>query len=167
MSTLRADFRGLVYKLCEQRDVPVLVTDLIAEHLDQKDLLRINILSRHFNAQANAAIYRNIVVNLDGSKRSVQKAALLFRTLLTSRTAASAVQSLSLAGNPLLSWRTKSSPLSNAEIDIRGKIPPDIHADLNDFTQGETELYAKNAARSSASIRRPLPVVLGRSVPPL
>jgi hypothetical protein len=106
MSALKVDMRNLVYKLCEGREVPLLVTDMIAELLVHRDLFNINTLSRTLNAQANAIIYRDVVVDLDGTKRSVEKASLLFRTLLTSKTAARAVNSLSLAGDPLQNWRT-------------------------------------------------------------
>jgi hypothetical protein len=152
MSTVSVDIRNLVYKLCEGREVPLLVTDIIAGYLTRRDLFNINILSRDLNEQANAIIYREVVVDLDGSEKSVRNASLLFRTLLTSETAAQAVRTLSLAGDPLQSWRKSVSGYDEIiEEPLRGKIPPGIHADLVDFTQGEIQLYHKVAALHLAS----------------
>lgn len=103
MSTLKVDVRDLVHRLCEGREVPLLVTDIIAGYLTHQDLFNVNTLSRSLSAQANAIIYREAVVNLNGTERSVKKASLLFRTLLMSETAARAVRKLSLAGDALQS----------------------------------------------------------------
>jgi hypothetical protein len=100
MSALKMDVRDLVYKLCEGREVPLLVTDIIAEYLVHRDLFNINTLSRSLNAQANTIIYREIIIDLDGTDQSVKKASLLFRTLLTSETATPGCP------HPLSGWRT-------------------------------------------------------------
>jgi hypothetical protein len=147
MSTVTVDMRSLVYKLCGGRGVPLLVTDIIAGYLTRRDLFNINILSRDLNEQANAIIYREVIVDLDGSEKSVRNASLLFRTLLTSETAAQAVRTLSLAGDPLQSWRKSVSGYDESiEEPLRGRTPPGIHADLADFTHGEIQLYHKVAA---------------------
>jgi hypothetical protein len=153
MSTIRVDMRNLVYKLFEGRAVPLLVTDIIAGYLVCRDLFSINILSRDLNVQANAIIYREVIVHLDGSGKSVRNASLLFRTLLTNETATQAVRNLSLAGGPLQSWRESLSrhSLESIEEMLRGKTPPDIQADFADFTQGEIQLYHKVRALHSAS----------------
>lgn len=156
MSTLKMDVRNLVYKLCEGREVPLLVTDIIAGFLARQDLFNINTLSRSLNAHANTIIYREIVVNLDGTERSVKKASLLFRTLLTSETAVQAVHTLSLAGDPLQSWRTELVRIANGESiedPLRDRSPPPVYADLTVFSQGEIELYDNIATLSSASAR--------------
>lgn len=155
MSTFKADVRNLVYRLCEGREVPLLATDIIAGYLVHRDLFNINVLSRSLNAQANAIIYREIVVNLDGTERSVKKASLLFRTLLTSETAARAVHTLSLAGDPLQSWRIKTRRLAGGESierPLRDRTPPAIHADLVDFAQKEIQLYDNVTTSSSTSV---------------
>jgi hypothetical protein len=95
MSTVKVDMRNLVYNLCSTREVPLLVTDIIAGYLVRRDLFNINTLSRDLHAQANAVIYREVVMDLDGSEKSVKTASLLFRTLLISETAAQAVRTLS------------------------------------------------------------------------
>jgi hypothetical protein len=154
MSALKVDMRNLVYKLCEGREVPLLVTDMIAELLVHRDLFNINTLSRTLNAQANAIIYRDVVVDLDGTKRSVEKASLLFRTLLTSKTAARAVNSLSLAGDPLQNWRTSLGSVDRGESienPLQGRNPPAMHADLTDFTREEIMFYGHVASLSSMS----------------
>jgi hypothetical protein len=156
MSIVSDDFRNLVYKLCEGREVPLLVTDIISGYLVHQDLFNINKLSRRLNSQANAVIYQSVVINLDGSKQSIRKASLLFRTLLTSETATQAVHTLSLAGDPLQSWRDEFSQVRDSESvedPLRGRVPPAIHADITDFTQAEIELYSKVAGSSSASMR--------------
>lgn len=156
MSRVTEGLRSLAFKLCEPRDIPVLVTDLIAGYLDERDLLKIKILSRNFNLEANASIYRNIVIDLDGSKRAIAKASLLFRTLLTSSTAASAVRSLSLTGEPLQDWRKEVRRIAivteeSVEGPLRGRPPPDMHADMTDFTAKEIDLYNNVATPSSTS----------------
>jgi hypothetical protein len=156
MATLEVNMRNLVYKLCEEREVPLLVTDMIAELLVHRDLFNINTLSRTLNAQANAIIYRDIVVNLDGSEKSFKKASLLFRTLLTSKTAARAVNSLSLGGDPLQAWRARiwdEVKHESIERPLRGRTPPAMHVDLASFTMEEIEFYAHVAASSSTSVR--------------
>lgn len=157
MSTNTVDFRNLVYKLCEGREVPLLVTDIIAGCLHDRDLFNINTLSRSLNAQANAIIYRDVVVHLDGSDQSIKTASLLFRTLLASKTAAQAVLTLSLAGDPLRDWRKRFSRIEDGEsveTPLRGRTPPDIRADFTNLTtQEEIELYYKVAASYSASMR--------------
>lgn len=154
MSLLKADIRNLVYKLCEGREVPLLVTDMIAELFVHRDLFNINTLSRTLNAQANAIIYRDVVVNLDGSEKSVKRASLLFRTLLTSKTAARAVNTLSLAGDPLREWRTRvldEAKHESMETPLRGRIPPVMHANFSNFTREEIEFYGHVAALYSTS----------------
>lgn len=94
--------QSLAYKLCEQHRLPVLVTDLITSYLNEQDLLTIGILSRDLNVHASTTLYRHVAIHLDGSEKSIIKASLLFRTLLTNDTAADAVASVSLAGEPLL-----------------------------------------------------------------
>lgn len=154
MSILKADMRNLVYKLCERREVPLLVTDMIAELLEHRDLFNINTLTRTLNAQANAIIYRDVVVYLDGTKQSVKKASLLFRTLLISKTAARAVNSLSLAGDPLQDWRTSlvfKYRDESIEKSFEGRNLPALHADLTDFTKEEIMFYGHVASCSSMS----------------
>jgi hypothetical protein len=129
---------------------------MIAELLVHRDLFNINTLSRTLNAQANAIIYRDIVVDLDGSEKSVKKASLLFRTLLTSKTAARAVNSLSLGGDPLQAWRARiwdEVKHESIERPLRGRTPPAMHVDLASFTMEEIEFYAHVAALSSTSVR--------------
>lgn len=141
MSTVKQDWRRLAFRLCEQLDIPVLVTDLIAGYLDGRDLLKISMLTRELNLEANASIYRDIVIDLDGGERPVKKASLLFRTFSANKTAASAVRSLSLAGDFLTHWRlSRTERDESAEYLLRGQTPPDIHADLSDFSQKESEL---------------------------
>jgi hypothetical protein len=154
MSTVTVDMRNLVYKLCEGREVPLLVTDILAGYLTRRDPFNINILSRDLNEQANAIIYREVIVDLDGSERSVRNACLLFRTLLTSETAAQAVRTLSLAGDPLQSWRELLRGYDESiEAPLRGKTPPGIYADLANLTPAEIQLYRKVAALHLASTR--------------
>lgn len=156
MSTTREELHSLVYELFESRKVPLLVTDMIADHLDHRDFFNINTLSRSLNAHANAYIYRDVVFNLDGSEQSIKKASLLLRTLLTNDMAAQAVRTISLAGAPLEDWRLENAPLrdnESIEDPLRGRIPPGIYADLTEFNQGEIELYDKVAALSSTSTR--------------
>jgi len=166
MSTLMNDLRSLVWALCAKRSVPLLVTDMIADYLDHRDLFKITTLSRSLNEQANAKIYRDVTVDLDGNERSITTASLLFRTLLTSETAARAVRSLSLAGDPLRDWRKKMATWQDRsteatweyqtiEAPLKGLTPPAIYADLTDFTEGELKLYDKMAASSLASTRPP------------
>jgi len=157
MSILKTDIRNLVYKLCEGREVPLLVTDIIAGLLVHRDLFTINTLSRTLNAQANAIIYRDVVVNLDGTDHAVTRASLLFRTLLTNDTAAQAVHSLSLAGDPLREWRHERLLSSGESIKeaMRGIILPATHADLTAFTKIEIELYRQIKSSSSTSMRSP------------
>lgn len=57
MSAVTEDLRSLTFNLCEPRDIPALVTDLIAGYLDERDLLQINMLSQDFNLKASASIY--------------------------------------------------------------------------------------------------------------
>lgn len=154
MSKLNTDMRNLVYKLCEGREVPLLVTDMIAELLVRRDLFVINTLSRVLNAQANAIIYREVVVNLDNSEKSVKHFSLVFRTLLTSKTAARAVNTLSLAGDPLQDWRARLQDEARGESierPLRGRSPPAVHADLTTFTREEIEFYGHVTAFSSTS----------------
>lgn len=156
MSAIGVNLRNLVYKLCEGREVPLLVTDMIAGYLGHRDFFNINTLSRNLNAQANAIIYENVVVDLDGSAQSITKASLLLRTLLTSQTAIQAIHTLALAGDPLQGWREKTAPLSErdgVEPMLRGKIVPGTHVDLTDFSQREIVLFDKIAATYSASMR--------------
>jgi hypothetical protein len=151
---LKVEIRNLVYKLCEGREVPLLVTDLIAELLVHRDLFIINTLSRTLNTQANAIIYRDVVVDLDGSEKSVKRASLLFRTLLISKTAARAVNTLSLAGDPLQDWRSRILDVAgheSIEIPLQGRTPPAIRADFSNFTTEEMEFYGHVAALSSTS----------------
>jgi hypothetical protein len=158
MPELKDAFRGLVWALCARRDVPLLVTDMIADHLVRRDLFKINTLSRSLNEMANAIIYRDVFINLDGNEWSIRTASLLFRTLLTSRTAAQAVRTLSLAGDPLQDWRHKFTDFGRSdgvEWPLEGLTPPAMHADVADFTEGEIKLYDKVAASSSASTRPP------------
>lgn len=156
MPILEVDMRNLVYKLCEGRQVPLLVTDAVAELLAHRDLFNINALSRALHAQANAIIYRDVVVDLDGSEESIKKASLLFRTLLTSKTAARAVNSLSLAGDPLQDWRARirhEASDENIERPLRGRTPPTMRVDLAIFTKEEIEFYSHVTAQSSTSAR--------------
>jgi hypothetical protein len=154
MSTVKVDMRNLVYNLCSRREVPLLVTDIIGGYLVRRDLFNINTLSRDLHTQANAIIYREVVVDLDGSEKSVKTASLLFRTLLISETAAQAVRTLSLAGDHLQSWRMSlRRDDESIERPLRGLTPPGIHADLADFTKGEIQLYQKVAALHLASTR--------------
>jgi Zn-dependent M16 (insulinase) family peptidase len=95
MSPVSDDFLNLLHRLCEGREMPILVTDLIAERLVHRNLFSINKLSRSLSIQANNIIYRDVAVELDGSKESVEKASLLFRTLLTCDSAVHAVRALS------------------------------------------------------------------------
>jgi hypothetical protein len=158
MTKLNVDIRNLVYKLCERREVPLLVTDIISGYLVHRDLFNINAVSRSLHAQTNAIIYQDVVCDLDGSERSVRRASLLFRTLLTSETAARAVQTLSLAGDPLQKWRgelIRAANTEGTEIHLRGKVPPAIPADLTGFTQKEFVLYGKVAALCMASVCPP------------
>ena len=158
MPKLNVDVRNLVYKLCEGREVPLLVTDIISGYLDHRDFFNITALSRGLNAQANAIIYRNVIVDLDGSKQSVRKASLLFRTLLTSETAAGAVRTLSLTGNPLEEWRKELRWKANGESvegPLRGRMPPAILANLTGFSQREFQLYGKVATLCLASMCPP------------
>lgn len=159
MSTLINDFRSLVFNLCERRDVPLLVTDMIADCLVRRDLFKINTVSRSLNEQANATIYRDVVVNLHGSEKSVKIASLLFRTLLTSESAARAVRTLSLTGDPLHDWREEMHDQNRSDQTTEGPFsrntPPAMHADLTDFTQEEAELYDVIAASPFASMSPP------------
>lgn len=65
MSATSVDLRNLVYKLCERRQVPLLVTDMIAGYLVHSDVFSISILSRSLNAQAMAILYSDIAVDLN------------------------------------------------------------------------------------------------------
>ena len=152
--------RGLMYKLCEQRGMPLLVTDLIAGYLDRRDVLKLNTLSREISADANAMIYQKLLVELDGSKACMRKATLLLRTLLTNRRAAEAVCSLSLAGDPLLAWRQdeyrRMEIKEFQEDQLRGKTPPEIPADLTLFTARELGLYNEQVEIMSKSTWLPI-----------
>lgn len=154
MSMLKVEIRNLVYKLCEGREVPLLVTNMIAELLVHRDLFNINTLSRTLNAQANAIIYRDVVIDLDGSERSVKRVSLLFRTLLISKTASRAVNTLSLAGDPLQDWRSRILDVARhegIETPLQGRAPPGIRADFSNFTTEEIEFYGHVAALSATS----------------
>ena len=158
MSTITEDLRSITFKLCQQRDIPVLITDLIAGYLDDKDLLKINTVSREFNLKANASIYRDLVIELDGSERAVKKITLLFRTLLANKAAASAVRSISLAGYPLAQWREEvwwEVRDERAERPLRGRTPPDMNADLTHLGTDETRFYEGLVAFSSTGSSRP------------
>ena len=157
MDATTEDLRGVVHTLCEQRELPVLVTDLIANYLDHLDLFKMSTISRRLHALAKTGIYRHITVDLDGSSESTRKASLLFRTLLTSQPAMQAIRTLSLAGEPLQDWRRSCSIFQNngsAEDRLRYRLPPELIADLATFSQREIELYnqaaAKTKLRSSA-----------------
>ena len=152
MAITRENLCSLVYKLCEQRELPVLVTDHVAEYLDKRDLLRISIISRDLNVHANASIYRDIVIDLNGSERSIRSASLLLRTLLANDTAAHAVRALSLIGEPLVGWRNEFSRGESAERPLRDNNPPEILGDITNFTRQEIESYAKAAALPSAHV---------------
>lgn len=146
MPPIGEDYRSLAWKLCERRELPLLVTDMIAGYVSYQDLFTINLLSRSLNAQTNAIIYRDTVIDLDSSERSVKKASSLFRTLLTSETAAQAVRTLSLAGDPLHDWRHELSRIEDSEsveAPLRGKISSAILADLASFTRDEVDLYRR------------------------
>jgi hypothetical protein len=157
MLALRDDFRSLAWALCQRRDVPLLVTDMIADYLVHRDLFQINTLSRSLNEQANAVIYRDVVVHLDGNERPITTASLLFRTLLTSEAAARAVRTLSLAGDPLRDWRHENADMRHEGIEepLHGLTPPAMHADLTDFTEEEIKLYDKVAASFAPNTRPP------------
>ena len=155
MSAASVNLRNLVYKLCEGRHVPLLVTDMIAGYLVHRDVFKISVLSRSLNAQANTILYTDIVIDLHGSAQSTKKASLLLRTLLTSESAVQAVRTLSLTGDPLQDWReelTRHRP-DSIEGTLRGRVIPGIYVDLNDFTQKEIVLFDKIAASNSASMR--------------
>lgn len=155
MLPMEVDIRDLVYKLCEGRMLPLLVTDMIAEHLEHWDLFNINILSRNLNAEANAIIYRNLVVNLNGTEQRVKKASLLFRTILTNKTAAQAVSSFSLIGDPLHAWKTRTvvqqAPDESIENPLRDSNSPAIHVDFTEFNEEEIESCGQVAALSLTS----------------
>ena len=157
MSTLKNDFRSLAWALCARRDVPLLVTDMIADYFVHRDLFKINTLSRSLNEQANAILYRDVVMDIDGNQQSIITASLLFRTLLTSETAARAVRTLSLAGDPLHDWRHNIVTREDEGVEhpLEGHTPPAMHADLTEFTEEEIKLYDKVAASFSSSTHPP------------
>ena len=128
---------ALVFSLCEQRRLPVLVTDLIVSYLDGLDLFVISTLSRNVNKSANALIYHNLVINLDVVEHSDfgKKAMLLLRTLLTSKTASSAVRSISLSRKPLLQWR-RDAPRTDltTEDSFKRHALPESLIDMSAFT---------------------------------
>lgn len=159
MNTTTEDLRGLVHMLCQQREVPLLVTDLVADYLDYQDLFKFITISRGLMALAYPSIYRNITVDLDGSYERTRKATSLFRTLLTSESAMQAVRIISLAGEPLRIWRHNSEDNDSAESPIRHLCPPEIMADLTTFSQQETKLYDEAAAKTKMrSFASDLPV---------
>ena len=150
-----AHISPIVYSLCEQRRLPVLVTDLIAHYLDQNDLLKIGTFSSTLNEQANSILYKDLVLDLS-EEHARPRLALVLRTLLTTRTAASNVRSLSLIGHPLSKWRKDTAGHGESvETPIRGLTPPVILLDLETtFTSRELDLYQKMG---------PLPVVTSSS----
>lgn len=144
----------LVHALCEERNLPILVTDLIAAYLDARDLFTISGLSRELNNQANPIIYHDIVLDLSEAARSGQRASLLFRTLLTSRTAAKDIRNLSLTGDPLFQWRPDILRTGESiEAPFRGQTPPETLIDLSTFTPTEIELYRKMSGSLSTTMR--------------
>lgn len=150
-SAVHTYLRELAYSLCEQREMPVVVTDLIANYLDEQDLSLISILSRNLNDQANLIIYYHIALDFTDAIQSGRTAALLLRTLLTSRTAANNVRSLSLTGDPLIQWREEAAHGDEAaEIPLRGMSPPEIFIDLSTFNLTEIALYKKMIGSSLA-----------------
>ena len=128
MLTDTAHMRPFVYNLCEQRNFPVLVSDLIAQDLNEQDLLTISTLSPKRNKEANSIIYRDVV--LDFNKEQYGRTAMgLLRTLLTTPTAASNIRGLSLIGDPLYSWSKETVVLHNGEsveAPLRGRVPPNF-----------------------------------------
>ena len=143
----------LVYSLCERRRLPVLVTDLITRHLDERDLLTISILSPTLNKHANSIIYNNIVLDLS-EENSWRRVTLLLRTLLTTPVAASNARSLSLIGHPLLRWRRETAwKDERAEAPVRGLTPPEILLHLKTtFTPEELELYHRTGSLRTTKI---------------
>jgi hypothetical protein len=142
----------LVYSLCQQRKLPILVTDHLARYLDEQDLLTISVLSRTLNEQAKAIAYKHVVLDL-GKERGRRRAALFLRTLLTTPTAISNVQSLYLIGEPLYQWRDHIARRhEGTERPLRGRHPPEILLDLTMFAPDELELY-RNISSLQMTIR--------------
>lgn len=145
------DLRGLIHMLCEQREVPLLVTDLIAGYLEFHDLFKFTTISRGLKTLAYASIYRHITAELNGSDQCTRKTTLLSRTIFTSESAMQAVRVISLAGEPLQIWRRTFSTLEgndSAEGPIRDRRPPEIVTDVATFCRREIELYNEAAAKA-------------------
>ncbi len=124
----------LVHSLCENLDIPILVTDLIAAYLDKRDLFTISTLSHKLNAQAQPTLYQDITLDLSEDAPSAQRAILLLRTLLTSSAAANYVRSLSLVGDPLFQWRCESVQPGGSIEESFAAHPPELLFDLSCFT---------------------------------
>lgn len=132
MPEIDAGICPLVFSLCQQRKVPVLVTDWIARYLDERDLLSISTLSRSLNEQANSVIYRNIVLDNSEVERCGRKATLLLRTLVVNSKAAQSIRQLVLSGNSLYAWRREQWEKAigelrrGVELPVHGRSPPDF-----------------------------------------
>jgi hypothetical protein len=145
MSPVHMDFaniKPLVYSLCEQRKLPVLVTDSIAALLDERDVVTISALSRVSHQHALPMMYNELILDLT-EKLNAQRTTLLFRTLITKPAVGSHVRKLSLIGDPLRQWRKEKTAhdYEHAEGPSFGLIPPDILLDLKDFSVKEMDLY--------------------------
>ncbi|KAF2718574.1 hypothetical protein K431DRAFT_130320 [Polychaeton citri CBS 116435] len=138
------DIRPLVYNLCQERKVPWVATDFIAGYLVERDIFTISTLSHNLHDQASPIIYHDVVLELGEAASFRKRAVLLLRTLLTSRTAASDIRSLSITGDPLSRWR-KEVPWTEESMEacFRKRPLPEILFDLSPFTPREIELYKR------------------------
>lgn len=163
MSMSRADISllTLAYNLCEERNLPVLVTDLIASYLDKRDAVIISRLSRRLNRDAIRVIYNDIVLEPDTLpfgptlNVSASRAALLLRTLLTNSSAAASVEKISLAGEPLHEWRSRFALLGESiENRYRGIRPQRRYTAISAYTGEELEACEKTCQKSSKQLSR-------------
>lgn len=161
---------ALVYRLCEARELPVLVTDCLASLLDQRDLFTIGTLSKQLHEQASDILYEQVVLDLSEGACAGRRLPLLLRTLLTSSFAAKYLHRLSLTGTPLLAWKREST--NNAELErfLRRRAPVEICVGLSTFSSREASLLSEigflpsqteNSPRSSISLGRCCLMILG------
>ena len=136
MFTAKTKF-AVVYDLCQYRALPILVTDMISEYLDDEIVFTISTLSRALNASANAIIYRDIICHpADAPAFEGQKAVQLLRSLLSNPTLANHIKSLTVTGEIQLEDEDIGLPWPDVG-------PPEVLVTLADFSSEDLEGYKR------------------------
>ncbi|OQO09625.1 hypothetical protein B0A48_05027 [Cryoendolithus antarcticus] len=124
-----------VHSLGKERQLPLLVTDLIASYLDESGtsiLSNLSVVSKALNQFTTTVIYRDI--ELDFSKDAC-KAALLLRTLRTNQMARGAVRSLTLTNRRPTYWIRQDV----ADLDVHCD-EDDLNLNLDTLVSGDLSL---------------------------